>query len=425
MLTRPREALLVTRIALIVLGLGISCGCSHNNTITDAAEVAGVDATIACPANTPCLELLAGNLDNSGSVDGTGANALFFEPVGVASDHEGNVYVGDSANHTIRKITSAGVVTTLAGLAGNYGSADGAGSGAQFTYPAGVTVDHDGNVYVADSGNDTIRQVTPSGVVTTLAGLAGYVGAADGTRVEARFNAPLAVAVDGAGNVFVSDAFNCTIRKVTTSPPPAGVVTTLAGSPNGCCTSAGGLNCVGVDGIGSAARFVGPDGLAVDDAGNIYVADDNAIRKVTPAGVVTTLAGSKSSTSFGSADGTGSAASFGGTTGVAVDAQGDVYVADEFNGLIRKVTPEGVVTTIAGVCNPGGQFAGVCNSGSDILGPGGPTILGPLPSFTVLNYLAVSGSSLVIADAPSGYANTNAIVVLESVVPSVAVTTPH
>jgi hypothetical protein len=184
--------------------------------------------------------------------------------VDVAVDSSGNVYVADTFNHTIRKVTPDGVVTTLAGLAGSSGSADGTGSTARFNEPRGVAVDSSGNVYVADSGNATIRKVTPRGLVTTLAGLAEERGNADGTGTAARFFLPSAVAVDSAGNVYVADSF--TIRKVT----PGGVVTTLAGLAVESGTA---------DGVGSAARFgltdifVGPLGVAVDSAGNVYVAD--------------------------------------------------------------------------------------------------------------------------------------------------------
>jgi glucose/arabinose dehydrogenase len=191
----------------------------------------------------------------------------------VAVDGDGNLYVTDRQNHTIRKITPAGVVTTLAGTAGSYGSADGTGADARFYYPYGVAVDGDGNVYVADTINHTIRKITPAGVVTTLAGTAGAVGSTDGTGADARFNEPYGVAVDGDGNVYVTDRYNHTIRKIT----PAGVVTTWAGAEG---------ESGFVDGIGRAAFFDYPSGVAVDGDGNVYVADNSnhAIRKVTPAG---------------------------------------------------------------------------------------------------------------------------------------------
>ena len=142
----------------------------------------------------------------------------------MAVDSAGNVYVADTDNHTIRKITPSRVVRTLAGLAGSHGSADGTGSAARFNFPLGVAVDSAGNVYVADTDNYTIRKITPSGVVRTLAGLAG-TGSADGTGSAARFNFPQGVAVDSAGNVYVADTSNHTIRKIT----PSGVVSTFAG----------------------------------------------------------------------------------------------------------------------------------------------------------------------------------------------------
>ncbi|MBI3414564.1 MAG: immunoglobulin domain-containing protein [Verrucomicrobia bacterium] len=288
---------------------------------------------------------LAGSAGNPGSADGTGSAARFNSLIGVAVDSAGNVYVADQSNSTIRKVTPAGVVTTLAGLAGSNGSADGTGSAARFNYPLDVVVDSAGNVYVADSDNGTIRKVTPAGEVTTLAGLAGSFGSADGTGSAARFNAPTGVAVDSTGNVYVTDELNHIIRKVT----PSGEVTTLAGL-------AGSFGSA--DGTGSAARFQQPNGVAVDNVGNVYVTDEvnHTIRKVTPAGVVTTLAGLAGSN--GSADGTGSAARFLFPRGVAVDSADNVYVADTFNSTIRKVTPAGVVTTLAGLTRAVGNADG-------------------------------------------------------------------
>ncbi|PYI84021.1 MAG: hypothetical protein DME26_13875, partial [Verrucomicrobia bacterium] len=264
-----------------------------------------------------------------GSADGTGSAARFNHPFGVAVGSAGNVYVADRGNYMVRKITPDGVVTTLAGRLPQFdgddkrlGSTDGTGSEAQFWSPYGVAVDSTANVYVADSYDNTIRKVTPTGVVTTLAGRAGSVGSADGTGSAARFYNPSGVAVDSVGNVYVADTDNNTIRKVS----PTGVVTTLAG--NAAITNVFGYPEGGfADGGGSAARFNGPGGVAVDSADNVYVADtaNHTIRKVTPAGVVTTLAGRAGSD--GSADGTGSAARFSNPSGVAVDGAGNVYVA--------------------------------------------------------------------------------------------------
>ena len=155
---------------------------------------------------------LAGLGGGEGFDDGTGSAARFRYPQGVATDSSGNVYVADTFNNTIRKITPAGAVTTLAGLGGTYGSTDGMGSAARFYRPFGVATDSSGNVYVADSGNDTIRKITPAGAVTTLAGLARSWGSADGTGSAARFNYPIAVATDSSGYVYVADTDNHTIR---------------------------------------------------------------------------------------------------------------------------------------------------------------------------------------------------------------------
>jgi sugar lactone lactonase YvrE len=301
------------------------------------------NSTIRKITPTGVVTTLAGTAGAYGSADGTGADASFGGFATVAADGAGNVFVADQNNNTIRKITPSGVVTTLAGTAGSSGSANGTGAAARFNGPEGVAVDGAGNVFVADYKNNTIRKITPTGVVTTLAGSAGASGSADGTGTAARFHSPQGVAVDGAGNVFVADG--ATIRKIT----PTGVVTTLAGSA-GASGSA--------DGTGTAARFSDPFGVAVDGTGNVFVADcsNNTIRKITPSGVVTTLAGTAGSS--GSADGTGAAARFGDPEGVAVDGAGNVFVADSNNNTIRKITPAGVVMTLAGAADSSGSADG-------------------------------------------------------------------
>jgi sugar lactone lactonase YvrE len=275
----------------------------------------------------------AGMPGGARNVDGTGSAARFSYPAGVAVDSAGNVYVADFGNHTIRKVTLAGAVTTLAGSAGQRGSTDGTGSAARFSAPSGVAVDNAGNIYVLEPPTFTVRKVTPAGVVTTLAGSAGQSGSADGIGSAARFGGAFGrflvfhgLAADSAGNVFVADSWNRTIRKIT----PAGAVTTLSGS----------AGVQGrVDGASGLARFNSPTHVAVDSTGNVYVADtsNHTIRKITPAGEVTTLAGSAEKK--GSADGVGSKALFSGPHGVAVDSAGNVYVADGANHRITKGTP--------------------------------------------------------------------------------------
>jgi MYXO-CTERM domain-containing protein len=227
----------------------------------------------------------------------------FLQPSGIAVDVAGNVYFTDQFD-TIHKVTPSGDATTLAGTTGLQGSADGIGAAAQFNNPVGLAVDSSGNVFVADSGNFTIRRITPEGVVTTLAGTPGSFGSADGTGPAARFGNFGGLAIDPTGNLFVTDTTNSALRKITSR----GLVTTLA-STNG-------------------------SALAVDGAENVYVAVNSTIQKITPAGAITTVAGTAGS--YGSADGIGSAAQFNYPGGLAVDPAGNLYVADVLNSAIRK-----------------------------------------------------------------------------------------
>lgn len=304
-------------------------------SITYASNTYQANAAISplTPSNTggaieasvsPRVSTVAGN-GTSGNADGTGTAASFNETYGVATDAAGNVYVADFLNHRIRKVTPAGVVTTLAGS--SVGLADGTGAAAQFNTPRGVAVDAAGNVYVADSGNNLIRRITPAGVVTTLTN--GGFGAHTG---GGSYNVT-AIAVDASNNFYVVDNDNYMVRKVT----PSNVVTTLAG--NG--------NYGSANGTGNSATFGAMQAIALDASGNVYVSDMGilGIRKITPAGVVTTLAGSGS---YATVDGVGTAASFKVPAGLAVDAAGNIFVADNDAHLIRRITPAGAVTTYAG-----------------------------------------------------------------------------
>lgn len=322
------------------LGLAAQFNLPSNVAVDGAGNVYVADrnnSTIRKIAPGGVVTTLAGAPGVEGGADGTASAAQFYFPAGIAVDSAGNVYVADTENSTIRKVTPAGVVTTLAGLEAQYGSANGTGTAARFSYPCGVAVDANGNVFVADTGNSTIRAITPGGVVTTLAGTPGAFGNSDGTGASAQFSQPTGVAVDGSGNVYVADRYNSTIRKIS----PSGAVTTLAGLAG---------NNGGADGAGAAAQFNFPSGVAVDGYGTVYVADsgDNTIRRVTAGGVVTTLAGIPGTA--GSGDGTGPAAQFSNPNGIAVDGNGNVYVADAGNNTIRTgySIPQGEATVTVG-----------------------------------------------------------------------------
>jgi sugar lactone lactonase YvrE len=305
------------------------------------------------------VHTVAGSLNPPGSANGNGTSAQFWGPAGLVADPSGNVYVADYLNGLIRKITPTGDVSTYAGMTPHAGSADGAALQASFRYPFGVVADSTGNLYVSDSNNHTIRKITPSGVVSTLAGSPAVFGSADGTGPAARFFLPFGLAIDTSGNLYVADSQNQTIRKVTSS----GVVTTLAGMPG----AAGSAN-----GTGSAARFNRPSGVAVDPSGNVFVADFNGVRQITAAGVVTTLtsiprnaraitispsgmlyvtaslANGGAVYSVSSTGTTNVVTAQGGTgnlQGIVMGGDGNLYVSDRSFSTINKVTLSGTVST--------------------------------------------------------------------------------
>ena len=315
---------------------GLTCSVAGTFPATmgagDVTNVAVTCATAAAYAPLAGHEVCTPPI----SQDGTGNGASIPGATAMAFDAAGNVYT--TSGLSIHKITPAGVATTLAGSdgGGQPGQVDGTGAGAGFSGSANaLAADSAGNIYVGD--HYMVRKVTQAGVVTTIAGQVG-TGFGNGTGAAAAFGIINGIAVDSAGNIYVTDS-NSAIRKIT----PAGVVTTLAGS-----NPAIGATPGFVDGLGGAARFAGPWGMAIDGAGNLFVADtfNNAIRKVTPAGQVTTLAGGGPAAS-GYLDATGNAARFKSPDSLSIDAAGNLYVNDANGSAVRKVTPGGVVTTVA------------------------------------------------------------------------------
>ena len=287
---------------------------------------------------------VAGQPEIPGSNNGEAFDATFNNPHGIAVGMDGTVYTADRWSHTIRKMTLDGMVTTLAGTAGVSGDADGVGQTALFYEPWGLCVDHVGNVFVADTRNNKIRKITADGTVSTVAG-SGNFGTSNGMGTAATFGNPTGIEADTEGNLYVADHLTHIIRKIDA----LGFVTTIAGKP---------YQMGDDDGIGNQASFRRPYGLTLDLEGNILVADEwnHKIRRVSPTGEVTTVAGDGE---IDSDDGLAAAASFNYPWDMTVDSMGNIFVADGYNYIVRKITPEGQVSTYAGTVEVTGAMDGV------------------------------------------------------------------
>jgi streptogramin lyase len=285
---------------------GITIGSTGTIYIADAFNSAIRTVTTGGTVNT-----LTGN-GTIGYVDGSLANARFYAPQSVVTDASGNIYVADFSNNVIRKITPAGAVSTLAG-SGSAGYNDGTGTAASFNNPRGLVIDGSGNLYVADRGNNLVRKVTAAGVVTTFAGNRTAAWVDNTTATTASFNKPSGLAIDASGNIYVADALNYSIRKITS----AGVVSTYLGDPKHQV-------------IGS------PSALTFDAKGNLFIADQTGrIFEITTDKVLLPLAGLSATAGF--AEGSGKNALFASPQGVAADASGNLYIADSGNNRIRKI----------------------------------------------------------------------------------------
>ena len=271
--------------------------------------------------------------------NGPAIEARLHAPKKVAVDAAGNLYIADRSNHRIRRVDPSGTITTVAGTGESGFSGDGDPAvAAQLNIPEGVAVDGAGNLYIADSENHRIRRVDPSGTITTIAGTgeSGFSGD-NGPAVQAALRRHSDVAVDGAGNLYIADTFNDRIRQID----PSGTITTIAG------TGLSGFS--GDNGPAIQARLYWPGGVAVDGVGNLYVADsfNHRIRRVDPSGTITTIAGT-GERGFSGDNGPAVAAQLRRPEGVAVDSAGNLYIADSDNHRIRRVDPSGTITTIAG-----------------------------------------------------------------------------
>lgn len=414
-------------------------------------------------------QVVAGSVDQAGYADGNGPAAQFNLPTGLAVDAAGNVYVSDTGNELIRVIRTTGDVSTLAGTAGQSGNADGLGAGAQFASPGALAVDGSGEIYVVDAGNASLRKVDAVGSVTTvatgvslpgglaagsggilygggatavlafdlssgqstaLAGTADATGYQDGSGSAARFGALTGLALAASGTLYAVDGGNGALRAVTAE----GLVSTLAGAPAGTqaagtgglvvdgsgdilvasasvnavlkVTAAGAITVFAgqerqggsADGTGTQARFGEPSGLALDASGNLYAADrtNQTLRKISSQGLVTTVAGAVGAA--GAQD--GAQATFNGPAGLAADAAGDVYIADAGNDTIRKLAPDGTVTTLAGAAGQAGSQDGT-GAAARLSAPKALA----MDAKGVL-YVADSGNGAIRAIAPSGAVTT-------------------
>ena len=344
-----RLGALLLSAALAGCGGGVSLGFGYVDYDDDYPDYPDRPGHGGSPSD-PGIFLIAGGLCPTcgGSLDGSGSAARFDAPDGIVLGPDGNLYVAERNSGTIRKVSQQGVAVTVAGSAGATGSADGAGGAARFNAPTRLEADIDGNLYVTDTGNSTIRQVSASGAVTTLAGAAGQCGSVDGNAGNARFCNPQGITLDRDGNLYVADTANHTIRRIDR----ANNVITVAGVA-GACGSA--------DGRGAQARFCEPQDIKVDDDGYLYVADtaNSTIREISPSGEVRTIAGAPGQ--CGSVDGQGASARFCRQAGLTIDGAGNLFVADTGNGTIRRIATSGEVNTVIGV-------AGAQN-----------VVLGPLP----------------------------------------------
>ncbi len=316
-----------------------------------------VITVLAFLAITPSLHAfgifapVSGENGEAGHQDGTGGGARFNDPMGLARDAQGNLFICDARNHVIRKISPGGVVSTLAGKPGEHGTTDGAGGAARFHFPADIAVAPNGTLYVADSGNHCIRKITANGTVSTIAGTPGSeddisdvnhgsglstkAPQLDGTGSAARFNSPGGIAYAPAGFLYVSDTGNQIIRRVDLD----GKVTSLAGMPG-----VWGSN----DGTGPGARFYSPMGLCVGTEGNLYIADslNHVIRRMTPEAVVTTFAGSV--TEFGCKSGPRLDARFCEPTDITCHPDGGFIVCESFGNALFRLKTDGMVSMFAG-----------------------------------------------------------------------------
>ncbi len=319
---------------------GVAVDAAGNLYISDAGNARIREVNAAGTIST----FVGGGLNDGG----LGVFGLLNQPSGVVGDNSGNTYIADSGNNRVRKVAANGTISTVAGTGvAGYGGDGSAATGAQLNAPQGVALDAAGNLYIADSNNRRIRKVDGSGKITTAAGngnCCSYTGDG-GAATKAQIGTPYGLAVDSSGNLYISDTGNNVVRKVDSS----GTITTVAGN--------GSYGYSGDGTLATAAKLYGPYGVAADAAGNLYIADhyNSRIRMVSSSGTITTVAGTGAYGNSGDG-GPATSAQLDDPAGVALDAAGNLYIADYYNGRIRKVAADGNITTVAG--NGGYGYSG-------------------------------------------------------------------
>jgi sugar lactone lactonase YvrE len=372
-------------------------------SVVCAATLAGGAGAVT---GTDVITTVAGiGTEGFGGDGGQATAAQLNAPLGAAVDRAGNLYISDWGNNRVRKVTPAGVITTVAGTGTKGFAGDGGqATAAQLNGPEGLVVDGAGNLYISDYGNHRVRMVTPAGVITTVAGTGTKGFAGDGGQATAaQLNGPISVAVDGAGNLLVADSSNSRVRKVT----PAGVITTVAGT---------GVRGFSGDGGPAIAAQLDPAAIALDGAGNLYIAEfgNQRVRKVTSAGVITTVAGTGTK-GFSGDGGQATTAQLSGPENVAVDGAGNLYIADYGNLRVRAVSPSGVITTIVGTGTAGSAGDGGPAAAAQLSGPENMAVDGAgnlyIPDGTSNRVRKVAAAPPAAPAAPEGEAEDSAVAI--------------
>jgi sugar lactone lactonase YvrE len=347
--------------AQLSLPTGVAVDSAGNLLIADYAN-----SRVRMVDSSGIITTVAGNGTRGSIGDGGPAtSAQLYNPEGVVADSAGSLFIADYGNHRIRKVSSSGIITTVAGT-GSMGSGGDGGpaTSALLYYPSGVAVDSIGNLFIADYGNHRIRKVSSSGIITTVAGAGTYGYSGDGgPAASAQLYYPAGVAIDSAGNIFIADRSNHRIRKVSAS----GIITTVAGI--------GSIGSGGDGGLATSAPLYYPIGIAVDSTGNLFIAENlgHRIRKVSASGIIATVAGTGNS-GYSGDGGLATSARLYLPAGVALDSTGNLYIADNGNSRIRKVSASGIITTVAGTGTSGYSGDSGPATSAQLYGPFGLTV---------------------------------------------------